>query len=1121
MTDENSERALASAKQRGETRAVARLSRASNFLGGLVDAFKDLDITKQIGEAAHWAGAIGHALQEMAPPLKGLAALLKRVTQKNDPEEVGYLACSRAFESATAQTLRQLGRPEELKALTPAMRDGLDTLVPDADIVFSEFSFHRAESHPFVQGALRLLDGFAQSIGYTDAQRRQILARTASRFSTNLKSVLSHRSTEENFRPFTQRIGLGAEELTAISLLDEHAEFLRAQYEERQLFDHEPFALSDVYVEPQCSDLPWARLRDRRIDPLDTRDLERHELLERVMALIGDENYRDAIVIQGVAGAGKSAFTLRLCKELLEEGLWPVRIRLRDLQLDRHVQEALPAAVRYPNEKRPEGKAMRERTADLFRSGGVFDHATRFGKASIAPIVLILDGWDELSVTATVPFRERLERFLEQVRAEYLAEGRDPLIRVVLTGRPSLAFTDTRFLRDTTRILTLLPLLPDRVDRLLRSISAALSARRLAATSWDAWDLNEAQVDELSRRYEASFSQAMNSEQRHSAASAVEVLGLPLLAFITVRLVGEWRGDIGALIDSPTVLMRSLVDLTCLKPGQIATDPMELVDKARVSGHQLRQLLRHTAVAISVRGEETISFDELARRLKQAHLDHKVDGQIAQHPLAELLVSYFFKGGRRELGCEFVHKAFREYLFAEEIVEVLKQYGRDAVACPEPRQLYWKDFSTTDPRFSFSRRLTALVGRRWLAPEVVAHVLRLIEWELSRGDEAEPADAIHRVATESLDLEGWRRARNGLADLWQWWGEGIHLRPQHKDITAGTQIELGPLYAHNVIEESLDIPQFGIPPVAIPRVIAVDAQLGDALFRLAAFVHTRIAWKEGWADRTKSAVKFAHKSPSSAMLPISPDREKWPQEDWWTITTESGHPYQSHVRSALLFRPSGDNPLYFANYCARINGAGWRPEGRFPAGVDASGVDLMNVTIVSNPENRVSRTCWACANFQNVNLIGSFVGHDFNNILAINLVASATHLDVSQFTDALLLNAKFENTSLKGIEFEGTLLQNVKFTQVNLCGSTFHSATMINVEIEDVSMRGTSAVMAEFENVHFSRVDLTDSHFTSASFSNVSFRSVTLTDVDMQGLKGSPRILDPIEATNAEEGTPG
>lgn len=89
-------------------------------------------------------------------------------------------------------------------------------------------------------------------------------------------------------------------------------------------------------------------------------------------------------------------------------------------------------------------------------------------------------------------------------------------------------------------------------------------------------------------------------------------------------------------------------------------------DAARLStfrGDDLRKLLWATAAAMSVFGDESISHDELERRLKDTdELRGLVEKVSAENWLSSLLISFYFKGGVMELGCEFSHKSFREYL---------------------------------------------------------------------------------------------------------------------------------------------------------------------------------------------------------------------------------------------------------------------------------------------------------------------------------------------------------------------------------------------------------------------------------------------------------------------------
>ncbi len=147
------------------------------------------------------------------------------------------------------------------------------------------------------------------------------------------------------------------------------------------------------------------------------------------MRLIMDEAHQDAVVIQGVAGAGKSSFTLRLCSELEKHGFHPLRIRLRDVSLNANVTEALRKAILLHDDARPLSEAYRSEE-DLFLGGSLFEE----GIGNICPWVLILDGWDEISLSAAKGFRAQVARMLGSVRDEYL-KNRRPLVRVVITGR--------------------------------------------------------------------------------------------------------------------------------------------------------------------------------------------------------------------------------------------------------------------------------------------------------------------------------------------------------------------------------------------------------------------------------------------------------------------------------------------------------------------------------------------------------------------------------------------------------------------------------------------------------------------------------------------------------------
>ena len=115
-------------------------------------------------------------------------------------------------------------------------------------------------------------------------------------------------------------------------------------------------------------------------------------------------------------------------------------------------------------------------------------------------------------------------------------------------------------------------------------------------------------------------------------------------------------------------------------------------------------------------------------------MDEIVKGATQDNLISAMLVSFYFKGGNTDLGCEFTHKAIREYLFAEEIVEQLKHSVRSMPnnLSERPAHLYWKDFEKTDARHKASEDLSALLAPQWLTTEVLAYLGSLIQWEAQR-----------------------------------------------------------------------------------------------------------------------------------------------------------------------------------------------------------------------------------------------------------------------------------------------------------------------------------------------------------------------------------------------------
>ena len=473
----------------------------------------------------------------------------------------------------------------------------------------------------------------------------------------------------------------------------------------------------------------------------------------------------------------------------------------------------------------------------------------------------------------------------------------------------------------------------------------------------------------------------------------MEVLGLPLLAHLAVRLMVQWPGDnLQPLVADPTALYRHLTDLTCAKGGRYGTD----VHEPQMAHGELRRLLHEAAAAMTVFGRDHIPYDELDYRLSALDEDliDRVREVTKDHPVTSLMISFFFKGGRKELGAEFLHKSFREYLFAECVVESLKTYRRVARAALAERDPYWKDFDPGDARFDFSRRLGRLLAPQWITKEVARYLHGLVQWELRRAHGGCPEPTVG-APTESLDLAGWECIRDGLADLWDWWGEGVHLRQQPR-FRGKKLTEWESPFVAELIQWAMPQAPTSELNLVPPRSVAMDAHLGDGLCRLAALVHHYIA--------------------------VPPDSE--PE---WQICSETPSPvgvrrYQSrgliNGQPKVRFRPSGQHSRYFMNYVARINASGWHPGFYFPSELFLGSVDFDETSLACAP---LARARLAGASFVRSNL---FLAALFNS-----------DLRKADMRGATLRGSDMSNTSLEGVRLDGAYLDTTKLAHAS-CDQT-------------------------------------------------------------------------------------
>ena len=498
----------------------------------------------------------------------------------------------------------------------------------------------------------------------------------------DLHVLLSHGETRENMAPFRELLALGAGGASAHQALVQHSDYQRWLFEGMPVLGVEPFSLSQVYVDSDCGRLTWGEIEASKgrqgqeaCDPFSEMHGGRQPLLNTLLDLIGDPELKDAIVIQGPAGAGKSSITLRLCWELVSQGLRPIRIALKDLDSrdSKSIDEALPEAVRIDDPQRTPGTERQFFGSGLFLKNSIFDESIQFRSARICPYVLILDGWDEISIGAAGGYQQQVERMLRDVRQMFLARSSIP-VRIILTGRPTDAIEKSEFLRKETVLLTLRQRTPEQltayVEHVLQAVESARGSSR-AAGAWDHVEQKRGELAAMLEQYRGAWERQQTMARGGIAGrNELEVLGSPLLAHLALRLIAQWPGHIEPLLKDTTALYRNLVDMVISRGGKPEEVDLGPVDRPQITGSTLRRLLHQTAEAMTLLGEEGLSYEELDRwlQLKGGGMEQRGES-LGENILSRLMVSFFFQGGYRHLGCEFTHKSFREYLFAEMLIK--------------------------------------------------------------------------------------------------------------------------------------------------------------------------------------------------------------------------------------------------------------------------------------------------------------------------------------------------------------------------------------------------------------------------------------------------------------------
>jgi hypothetical protein len=940
-------------------------------------------------------GAVGEDAVNWSKTLQVISKLAKKVITERSPQVLGWVACTLAYREAALEVVRvDAPRPQSrLPFSAQIVHRELAKLRLDDPRIVAGFSLENASGHPFLRRSNQALLAILSGAGYNLEERRKILRVLRAGFTERLAAVLTG-DDREKFAPFAEFLRLVTDDSRLYGALVAHAERQRVELEEQPALQIEPFPLESVYIPPDCGVHTWDKTRRnspspglnvRQIDIFEENSAPRLDMMQEVLRLINDPKFHEAIVIVGPPGAGKSTFTKKLSVRLHEEGLLPIRVPLQHLRAERNLFDAIQDFL---------NRFAGSFKADTLREK-VYSETTPVEGGEICPYIFIFDGWDEINLAADEGFQQRVDRLFDLIRQALLDQTRC-IIRVIITGRPTRAIERSGFMRDQSRVIAIKATSPQNLREYVHKLDLALKNPTFTDEKIVRWNLGDiARYEGVLNKYTREFSKT----------STLEVLGQPLLAHLAMKVLASFEGNPIDLIVKPTTLYRHLTDLTCFRGGKFYTEQSGEGHTVRMEGQQLRDGLQGTALAITAYGLESIPEEELKNRLETLKVGNLTRLKANEDPLASLMIGFFFKEGGDYSTWEFLHKSFREYLAAEAVVQVLKQYGVSILPELKEKSIddYWCDFPPEDPRFGLTRKLGEIFCGQWLSDEILSHINALLRWEIeiSFGTHREEPE-LNSPGPAKLVLvrRQWEIVRDSLADIWDWWAEGVHLRPQPRLEENIWKTDVAP-FVNLLQKRAMRRMNHNQPTPPRPlRTATVDAHLGYAFFQLCTLLHGRICEVMGW-------MKVA--------------RQDGP-EKLWNSKADRPRRYQVCIRHGEIdfvqFAPSGESNLYFRNYVLRIVGAGVSPS----QSVDFPGKSYMVGVFLAKADLRAldfDEADMATCNLEGASMYQTSArGANLRYVLLNRAELDLADLDGSSMAGADVSEAIFWATTVKGVKLQ-------------------------------------------------------------------------------------------------------
>lgn len=1035
-----------------------KVKEVNQFLVDTINHFDHSPSALVFAQALPWVKDKPPATSHPFARIDLIANFYRDITLGSDPLEVGLAACTTALQRALAEALAAFGIPRDGWG-TGGANDFIRKIIPPtpnpvpADL--SDFSWGNCHAHPFLKNTLSKLEVMLFAMGCYDFEKDQISADVALRFPIYLRIILTHPSLAERFKPFSDLVNSNDPGTPQRLTLQQHAELMCRIFIDKPLFDQEAFALEQIYVQPECGFLTWEQIQPdeeanaeiKALDPFVEANGGRHDAETKLLELIADPDYRDAIVVQGSSGSGKTALSLGLCRRLLVRGLRPIVIDMRELDCDPNtaLTDALTAAVHVQHEHFGDDQAHGiQKPAQLFEDPALWQEAATLDDQRVCRYVLILDGWDSYCNG----------EIASGTAAQMLQEIRNlvgPEVSLILTTCAIQDLADASFLQPNTAILSLRCLSPGSVLSLVDRVEKALESPRFKVDEAVEWSLDRVKLQPHLEAF-----QNLNQAQYQT------VLGSPMLALMAMRVLDTSNEDPQALFSNPSLLYRELLSQTCNKQ----TAPLD--------SEQLQQILLVAAVAMSTAGTDHLHFDQLDRYLKQLEgpKDNCNDnGNKGSHMLSCLRANHLFTVRNSKQDIQFSFSFFYELIVAMAILQLLLNFGfENSSHRPDRSQPFWENGKPNDPRMLLADNLSHLLAVNWMTPRIHRNLYRLLEQN------------IEQSFTFYKSEQFWIVIRDSLTDIYTWWVKEIPMRghnigepKSHKGAKSQSFLLNSLLLILRKEQKQFPLSQSQL-----------DSHFGNPIWQMTAIVHYQLANHGGW-DKLS------------------------PQERWQNMLPHALSEHQVTVKGWTLFAPGGlqcdfqwNGDKYndtLAKLSARINAERPHMPMRFPAFAIMPGITCPKAWWQQAKAHRIVLNS---ANFNQARFDKAiFHKAKLNHAWLDQVSLKHAFLASAELNHASMIGANLEQANLNMAHLTEANLEQANLQHANLDMALMDHANLEEADLQFASLKFTNLSNANLTNANLENTDLRNATLKSTNIKGSQVSQAQLKSADCQDLKGS------------------